>query len=99
MDTVFKFLFEFLGQFFGAIWGAIVGIFTGIGEAFNFPKYVEMIENYTTTLGGLAWVIAIVAIILLVAVLLPSSAAAHPSKDRSKDIRHWTSRSRCGHQP
>lgn len=69
MDTVFKFLFEFLGQFFGAIWGAIAGIFTGIGQAFNFPKYVEIIENYTTTLGGLAWVIAIVAIILLVAVL------------------------------
>ena len=63
MDTIFKFLFEFLGQFFGAIWGAIVGIFTGIGEAFNFPKYVEMIQNYTTTLGGLAWVIAIIAII------------------------------------
>ena len=69
MDTVFKFLFEFLGQFFGSLWSIITGIFTGIGNAFNFPAYVEIIYNYTTTLGGLAWVVAIIAIVLLIAVL------------------------------
>ena len=69
MDTVFKFLFEFLGQFFGSIWSIISGAFIGIGNAFNFPAYVNIINAYTTQLGGLAWVIAIVAIVLLVAVL------------------------------
>ncbi len=70
MDVVFKFLYQFLGQFFGSLWGAIVGVFVGIGNAFNIPEYVNIISRYTTTLGGLAWVVAIIAIILLLAVLL-----------------------------
>ena len=69
MDTVFKFLFEFLGQFFGSLWSIITGFFGGIGEAFNFPAYVNIINGYTTELGGLAWGIAILAIVLLIAVL------------------------------
>lgn len=63
MDTVFKFLFDFLGQFFGSIYKAIVNIL----NCFNFAEYYKIIKNYTTTLGGLAWVIAIIAIVLLVA--------------------------------
>ncbi len=69
MDTVFKFLFEFLGQFFGSLWSIIAAAFVGIGQAFNLPAYVNIIYAYTTELGGLAWVVAIVAILLLVAVL------------------------------
>ncbi len=69
MDTVFKFLFEFLGQFFGSLWSIITGLFTGIGKAFDFPAYINIINGYTTELGGLAWGIAILAIVLLVAVL------------------------------
>ncbi|MCH5303694.1 MAG: hypothetical protein J1E41_02420 [Ruminococcus sp.] len=69
MDVVFKFLFQFLGQFFGSLWGAITGVFIGIGNAFNIPEYISIITRYTTTLGGLAWVVAIIAIVLLVAVL------------------------------
>ena len=69
MDTVFKFLFEFLGQFFGSLWSIITGFFLGIGAAFDFPAYINIINAYTTELGGLAWVVAIIAILLLVAVL------------------------------
>ncbi len=65
MDTVFKFLFQFLGQFFGSIWNGIV---TMLG-AFNIPEYINIINRYTGTLGGLAWVVAIIAIILLAAVI------------------------------
>ena len=70
MDTVFKFLFDFLGQFFSSLWSIITGFFKGIGNAFDFPAYVNIINGYTTELGGLAWGIAILAIILLVAVLV-----------------------------
>ncbi len=70
MDTVFKFLFEFLGQFFGSLWSIITGLFGGIGGAFDFPAYINIINAYTTELGGLAWGIAILAIILLVAFLV-----------------------------
>ena len=69
MDTVFDFLFQFLGQFFGSFWSIITGIFNGIAGMFNFPKYVEIINDFTTELGGLAWVIAIIAIILLAGVM------------------------------
>ncbi len=69
MDTVFKFLFEFLGQFFGSLWSIITGVFTGLGGAFDFGAYINIINAYTTELGGLAWVVAIIAIVLLAAVL------------------------------
>lgn len=69
MDTIFGFLYEFLGQFFGSIWSIITALFTGVGNAFNFAKYSEIISKYTTDLGGMAWVVAIIAIILLAAVL------------------------------
>ena len=65
MENVFKFLFQFLGQFFGSIFNGFV---TMLG-AFNIPEYIKIISRYTTTLGGLAWVVAIIAIVLLVAVI------------------------------
>jgi len=54
VDTVFKFLFEFLGQFFGSLWSIITGLFGGVGNAFDFSAYVNIINAYTTELGGLA---------------------------------------------
>ena len=69
MDTIFGFLYEFLGQFFWSLWSIVLGIFNGIGGMFDFPAYLKLIENYTTELGGLAWVVAIIAILALAAVL------------------------------
>ena len=68
MDTIFKFLFEFLKQFFGSIFKGIVDIL----QAFNFKAYYDIIQNFTGQgeLGkGVAWAIAIVAMLLLAAVL------------------------------
>ena len=36
---------------------------------FDFPAYLKIIDNYTTELGGLAWVVAIIAVVALAAVL------------------------------
>lgn len=69
MDTIFGFLYEFLGHFFGSLWSIITALFSGIASAFNFAEYGKIIEKYSTDLGGLAWVVAIIAIILLAAVL------------------------------
>ena len=68
MDTVFKFLYEFLGQFFTSLWSIVTGIFKGIVGMFDFPAYGKIISDYTSELGGLEWVIAIFAMILLAAV-------------------------------
>ncbi|MDP4120327.1 MAG: hypothetical protein Q8876_04620 [Bacillota bacterium] len=69
-DTIFGFLYEFLGQFFGSLWSIVVALFTGIGNAFNFAEYGRIISSYTTKLGGLGWVIAVLAIVVLAAVLV-----------------------------
>ncbi len=70
MDTVFEFLFQFLGQFFLSFWLIIQGIFSGLAGMFDLPAYINIINAYTTELGGLAWGIALLAIILLIAVLV-----------------------------
>ena len=69
MDTVFGFLYEFLGQFFWSLWSIIAGFFSGVAGMFDFPAYLKIIDNYTTELGGLAWVVAIIAVVALAAVL------------------------------
>ena len=56
-------MYHFLGVLFGALWQII----SGIAGIFNFPRYIEVINDYTTELGGLAWVIAIIAIVLVAA--------------------------------
>lgn len=68
MDTIFKFLFEFLKQFFGSIFKGVVDVL----QAFNFKAYYDIINNFAGQgeLGkGVAWAIAIVAMLLLAAVL------------------------------
>lgn len=69
MDGVLNFYYEFFGQFLNGVWIAISNIFVGIGEMFNFPKYVEIVNSHTTELGGLAWVYAIVGMLIIIAVL------------------------------
>ena len=70
MDTVFKFLYEFLGQFFSSLWSIFVGIGKGIVGMFNFGEYGNIISDYTSELGGLEWVIAIFAMLVLATVLV-----------------------------
>ena len=78
MDTVFQFLFQFLGQFFGSIFNGIV---TMLG-AFNIPEYISIITRYANTLGGLAWVVAIIATLLLVA-----GSAIFNASDKAAAVR------------
>jgi hypothetical protein len=69
MDGMLNFYYEFFGQFLKGVWIAISNFFVGIGEMFNFPKYVEIINSHTTELGGLAWVYAIIGMLVIIAVL------------------------------
>jgi hypothetical protein len=69
MDGVLSFYYEFFGQFLNGVWIAISNFFVGIGEMFNFPKYVESVNSHTTELGGLAWVYAIIGMLVIIAVL------------------------------
>ena len=70
MDGILNFFYEFFGQFLGGLWTAFSNIFIGIKEMFNFPKYVGIVNNHTSELGGLAWVYAIIGMVLIIAVLV-----------------------------
>lgn len=69
VDTTFQFLYEFLGHFFGSLWSIITGAFWGIINAFDFGYYGQLIDNYTTELGGMTWAMAILAIVLIALVI------------------------------
>ena len=70
MDGILNFFFEFFGQFLGGLWTAISNIFKGIGDMFNFPKYVEIVNAHTSELGGVAWLYAVIGMLLIIAVLV-----------------------------
>ena len=69
MDGMLSFFYEFFGQFLGGIWTAISNIFVGIVEMFNFPKYVSIVNSHTSELGGMAWVYAIIGMLVIIGLL------------------------------
>ena len=70
MDGILKFFFDFFGQFLGGLWTAFSNIFVGIKEMFNFPRYIEIVNDHTSELGGVAWLYAVIGMILIIAVLV-----------------------------
>ena len=69
MDGMLSFFYEFFGQFLGGIWTAISNIFVGIVEMFNFSKYVSIVNSHTSELGGMAWVYAIIGMLVIIGLL------------------------------
>ena len=69
MDGMLSFFYEFFGQFLGGIWTAISNIFVGIVEMFNFSEYVSIVDSNTSELGGMAWVYAIIGMVVIIALL------------------------------
>ena len=70
MDGMLSFFYEFFGQFLGGIWTAISNIFVGIVEMFNFSKYVSIVDSHTSELGGMAWVYAIIGMLVIIGLLV-----------------------------
>lgn len=69
MDNFGDFLLDFLKQFFGYFWSIFKGIFNGIVGMFNVPRYVEIFEQYCGEFNALAWILAIVVVLFLIAAL------------------------------
>ncbi len=70
MDVFVKFLSDFLATFFGSLWSAISGFFGGLAGMFNVPRYVEIFKTYSGSFDAVAWILAILVVILLVAALV-----------------------------
>ena len=69
MSVFIKFAVDFLATFFGSLWSGISGFFSGIAGMFNVAKYVQIFKQYCGDFGGLAWVLAILTVILVIAAL------------------------------
>ena len=69
MDVFIKFVIDFLETFFGSLWSGISGFFLGIFGMFNVVKYVEVFKQYAGDFNALAWILAILTVLLLVGAL------------------------------
>ena len=69
MDVYVKFVADFLSNFFGSIWSGISGFFMGIVGMFNVVKYAEIFKKYAGDFNALAWILAILTVIVLIAAL------------------------------
>ena len=69
MDVFLKFFVDFLATFFGSLWSAISGLFSGFFGMFNVAKYARVFKQYCGDFGGLAWILAILTVILVIAAL------------------------------
>lgn len=69
MSKFINFLYEFMSVFFNGIKSIALGIFNGITQIFNVPHYVEVISFYKDEFGIKEWVLATIAIIVMIAIL------------------------------
>ena len=70
MQSYVQFLLEMLRQFFGGFWTAISGFFGGLIEVVNVLDYFDSLDKYKGDFNGIAWVVAIITVLLLIAVLV-----------------------------
>lgn len=69
MTNFGDFTLDFLKVFFGSLWSIIAGFFKGLFGMFNFPKYIEVFKEYCGDFNFLAWLLAIILILFLLAAL------------------------------
>ena len=69
METYFRFLFEFMSVFFNGIGTMISGILNGFIQVFNIQDYLSIIGLYQKEFSGGEWVLAILAIIVMIVIL------------------------------
>jgi len=69
MASFLEYFFEILKIFFGGLWQIIENFFLGLYNAFFIPKYFETLEAYKAGFDVLAWILAILSLILIFALM------------------------------
>jgi hypothetical protein len=67
MSEFIDFMLEYLRAFFEPIWNMIKTFFVNLFQLFNVMNYVEIFKKYCGDFNGLAWFLAILVTIVLVA--------------------------------
>ena len=69
MSKFINFLYEFMSVFFEGIKSIFMGIINGICQIFNIPGYIDVISFYKDEFGMKEWILAAIAIAVMVVVL------------------------------
>lgn len=69
MDLYLRFFFDFMNPFFKGLGTIFKSIFDGIANMFNFPKYIEIIKNYSTEFKGGQWILVGAIVLALLAIV------------------------------
>ncbi|MCR5741385.1 MAG: hypothetical protein K6G38_02895 [Gammaproteobacteria bacterium] len=69
MSEFFSFAREMITTFLQGFWTIILGIFNGIVGIFNFPKYVQIYQDYSSDFDFGAWVLSFLLVLLMVALI------------------------------
>ena len=69
MASFVEFLYQILKQFFGGFWSIIAGIFGGLFSLVNVSDYIHIFDEFSEGFNVIAWVLAILTILVLIAIL------------------------------
>ena len=70
MQSYVQFLYEILKQFFGGFWTVLSGIFGGLFAFVDVPDYIEIFEEYSGGFTVVAWILAILTMLIVIALLV-----------------------------
>ena len=70
MSEFIDFILEYLKAFFEPIWNTIKTFFTNLIQIFNVMNYVEIFKKYCGEFNGLAWFLAILVTVVLIAAVV-----------------------------
>ena len=68
MNEFLKWFFAFISEMLKGFGMIFSGIGKGFAQIFNIKNYIEIFKSYSTNFGVLGWVLAILAIIVVVAI-------------------------------
>ena len=68
MGTFLKWFFAFISEMLQGFGMIFSGIFNGILQIFNIGNYIRIFKEYSPEFNALTWVLAILAIVIVVAI-------------------------------
>ena len=69
MQSYVQFLYEILKQFFGGFWTVLSGIFGGLFALVDVPDYIDIFEEYSAGFTVVAWILAILTVLIVIGLL------------------------------
>lgn len=70
MASYVEFLYEILKQFFGGFWSILAGIFGGLFALVDVPNYVGIFDEFSGGFNVVAWILAILTMLVVIALLV-----------------------------